>query len=60
MLAGYIRSSFSLKEVRNMLNIRLIFIKDVLFVIIEPFMNLPAGYSFVFIDVTQKDNNRFD
>ncbi len=60
MLAGYIRSSFSLKEVRNMLNIRLIFIKDVLFVIIEPFMNLTAGYSFVFIDVAQKDNNRFD
>jgi len=60
VLVRYIRSSFSLKEVRNMLDFRLVFIKNVLFVIIEPFMDLPAGYSFVFIDLTQKDNNSFD
>lgn len=60
MLVRYIRSSFSLKEVRNMQYIWLVFIKDVLFVIIEPFMDLSAGYSLVFIDVAQKDSNGFD
>lgn len=43
-----------------MLDLWLVFIKDVLFVIIEPFMDLSAGYSLVFIDVAQKDSNGFD